>query len=152
METKIVLAYLIYLPVTVMLTLYVAHTLFKNGRIFMLDIFKGKEDIANATNKLFEVGFYLLNIGFALLIMKVDQEEQTIDHVLPGGEAVYNTTALLDTNQEVVEVLASKVGGFAIYLGVMLFFNLYLFFRGRRKTRMHQPPPMPITIGPLPTT
>lgn len=151
METKIILAYLIYLPVTVLLTLYVAHTLFKNGRIFMLDIFKGKEDIANATNKLFEVGFYLLNIGFALLIMKIDQEAPVVDHYADNGLAVMTDPNIVDTNQEVVEVLASKVGGFAIYLGVMLFFNLYLFFRGRRKARMHQPPPAPITIGPLPT-
>ncbi|HMC96098.1 MAG TPA: hypothetical protein VKG92_00450 [Flavobacteriales bacterium] len=150
METKIILVYLIYLPVTILLTLYVAHTLFKNGRIFMLDIFKGKEDIANATNKLFEVGFYLLNIGFALLILKIKQEEPTVDHFTDAG-AVMTTPNVLDTNQEVVEALASKIGGFAIYLGVMLFFNLYLFFRGRRKARMHQPPPMPITIGALPT-
>ncbi|MEO8588221.1 MAG: hypothetical protein ABI432_02545 [Flavobacteriales bacterium] len=149
METKIILAYLIYLPVTVLLTLYVAHVLFKNGRIFMLDIFKGKEDIADATNKLFEVGFYLLNIGFALLILKVNQDQQWVWDPEKGVN-VSTLGNALDTNQEVVEVLASKIGGFAIYLGVMLFFNLYLFFRGRRKARMHQPPPMPITIGPLP--
>ena len=150
METKIILAYLIYLPVTVLLTLYVAHTLFKNGRIFMLDIFKGKEDIANATNKLFEVGFYLLNIGFALLIMKVVQEEPTVERYTDAG-AIMTPVNTIDTHQEVVEVLASKVGGFAIYLGVMLFLNLYLFFRGRRKARMNQPPPLPVTIGPVAT-
>jgi hypothetical protein len=150
METKIILAYLIYLPVTVLLTLYVAHTLFKNGRIFMLDIFKGKEDIANATNKLFEVGFYLLNIGFALLILKIEQEEPTVERYTDAG-VVMAPGNIVDTHQEVVEVLASKVGGFAIYLGVMLFFNLYLLFRGRRKARMHQPPPVPVTIGPVAT-
>lgn len=151
METKIILAYLIYLPVTVLLTLYVAHTLFKNGRIFMLDIFKGKEDIANATNKLFEVGFYLLNIGFALLILKIAQDEPTVERYTDAG-AIMTPVNGVDTYQEVVEVLASKVGGFAIYLGVMLFLNLYLFFRGRRKARMHQPPPAPMSIGPLATT
>lgn len=133
MTNKIVLTYLVYLPVVLLLTLYVARTLFSNGRVFMLDIFKGKTDIADATNKLFEVGFYLLNIGFALRIMEVDG---------------YWSENPFDTNQEVVETLASKLGGFAIYLGVMLFFNLFLFFRGRRKARM-TPPPMPgVTIGP----
>jgi hypothetical protein len=44
-----------------------------------------------------------------------------------------------DTNQEVVETLASKLGGFAIYLGVMLFLNLFLFFRGRKKSRENRP-------------
>ena len=70
-NSKIVIGYLIYLPIVIFLTIYVSKTLFKNGKLFMIDIFKGKEDIALATNKLFEVGFYLINIGFALLIMKI---------------------------------------------------------------------------------
>jgi predicted PurR-regulated permease PerM len=121
MTNKIVLAYLVYLPVALGLTLYVARTLFRNARVFMLDIFRGKEDIADSTNKLFEVGFYLVNMGFALKILEIN-----------------NT---VETNQQLVEQLASKVGGFAIYLGVMLFLNLYLFFRGRRKSRENRPLP-----------
>jgi predicted PurR-regulated permease PerM len=116
MNTSYILtAYIVYLPVTILLTWYVAHTLFKNGRIFMLDIFHGKEEIASATNKLFEVGFYLLNVGFALWILQIDAE--------------------LLAPQSVVEVLSKKIGGFSIYLGVMLFFNLYMFFRGRKASR-----------------
>jgi hypothetical protein len=110
-------AYLIYLPVTILLTWYVAHTLFKNGRIFMLDIFHGKTEIAMATNKLFEVGFYLLNVGFALWILEIGIN--------------------LDSYQLIVEVLSKKIGGFSIYLGLMLFFNLYMFFRGRKASRAH---------------
>jgi hypothetical protein len=106
------IAYLIYLPIIVALTWYVAHTLFKNSKVFMLDIFRGKEDIAFSTNKLFETGFYLLNIGFALLIMEIAYE--------------------IGSNRNLLEILSTKIGGFAIYLGIMLFFNLYLFFRGRR--------------------
>ena len=108
-------AYLIYLPVTITITWYVAHTLFKNSRVFMLDIFHGKEDIALATNRLFETGFYLLNLGFALLIMEIATE-------------IFDSRSML-------EILSTKIGGFCIYLGIMLFFNLYLFFRGRRVSR-----------------
>ncbi len=134
MTSKIVLAYFIYLPLALGLTLYVARTLFTNGRTFMLDIFKGKEDIANATNKLFEVGFYLLNMGFALLILKIDQGRvDSISRI--DDNTVTHFTHALDTHQELVEVLAKKLGGFAIYLGVMLFLNLFLFFRGRKKSR-----------------
>ena len=75
MENKIVLAYLIYLPITMALIIYVARTLFRNARVFMMDIFNGRAEIADSTNKLFEVGFYLLNIGFAFWIMKIDQGE-----------------------------------------------------------------------------
>jgi len=106
------IAYLIYLPVIIVLTWYVAHTLFKNSKVFMLDIFNGKTDIAYATNTLFETGFYLLNLGFALLIMVITTE--------------------VVTGRSLLEILSAKIGGFAIYLGIMLFVNLYLFFRGRR--------------------
>jgi len=106
------IAYLVYLPVVIVLTWYVAHILFKNSVVFMQDIFNGKADIAQSTNKLFETGFYLLNLGFALVIMEVAVE-------------------IMDS-REMLEILSSKIGGFSIYLGIMLFFNLYLFFRGRR--------------------
>src|ERR1700730_8920767 len=105
-------AYLIYLPIVLVLTWYVAHTLFKNSKIFMLDIFHGKADIAFATNKLFETGFYLLNLGFAFTIMEVATE--------------------ISDSRNMLEILSLKIGGFSIYLGIMLFFNLYLFFRGKR--------------------
>lgn len=84
----------------------------------MLDIFKGREEIAIATNKLFETGFYLLNLGFALMILEM---------------SLYK-----NTYQNLIEQLSYKIGGFTIYLGVMLFLNLYLFFRGKRKAKEHQ--------------
>ena len=105
-------AYLIYLPVVILLTWYVAHVLFQNSKLFMLDIFHGQSEIAFSTNTLFETGFYLLNIGFALLIMTIVTE-------------VHSSRTLL-------EIISAKIGGYSIYLGVTMFFNLYLFFRGRR--------------------
>ena len=106
------IAYYIYLPVAFLLTFYVATTLFKNSKVYMKDIFNNREEIALSTNTLFKVGFYLLNLGFAL-------------YVLPIGELVSN-------NQKMIEVLSLKVGGFSIYLGIMLFLNMYFFFRGKR--------------------
>lgn len=116
MENQMIItAYLIYLPIAITLTLFVARILFKNGKVFMLDIFRGRTEIAFATNKLFEVGFYLLNVGFALLILRI------------GG--------FLSGPQEVIEILSLKLGGFSIYLGFMLLLNLFFFFRGKRKAK-----------------
>ena len=56
-----------------------------------------------------------MNLGFALVIMKIAAE------ILNG--------------QTMLEILSYKIGGFSIYLGIMLFFNLYLFFRGRRVSK-----------------
>jgi len=120
-NSKIIIAYLVYLPIIITLTVYVSKMLFKNGKLFMIDIFKGKEDIALATNKLFEIGFYLINIGWALLILKIS----------------YSSNIELNY-QSIIEILSKKIGGFSIYLGIMLFLNLYFFFRGRRKSRQIQ--------------
>ena len=117
-NSYVVAAYFIYLTIALVLTWLVASTLFKNGLIFMRDIFFGREEMAKATNSLFKSGFYLLNVGFALYILKI-----------------YNS---LTGMQDTIEVLSSKIGGFSIYLGVMLFLNLYLFFRGKRVSRQKQ--------------
>lgn len=111
----IITAYCIYLPVALVLTYYVANTLFKNSLIYMKDIFHGKIEIADATNTLFKIGFYLINIGFALFILRI-------------GYTLKNA-------QMTIEALSYKVGGFCIYLGIMLFLNMFLFFRGKKVAR-----------------
>jgi len=121
-----IIAYAIYLPIVIVLTYYVARTLFKQSQVFMLDIFGGREEIAFATNRLFELGFYLLNLGFALFIMEINFRGEVFG------------------NQELMEILSKKLGGFSIYLGVTLFFNLFLFFRGKKKSRQNRS-----TLGPV---
>lgn len=113
--TKILIGYAIYLPIALFLTYYVSKTLFKNSKVYMMDIFKGREEIAEATNRLFETGFYLLNLGFALMILKMNIHQ--------------------DSYQLLIEKLSYKIGAFTVYLGVMLFLNLYFFFRGKRKAK-----------------
>ena len=91
MENALIIkAYFIYLPIALGLTFYVAHTLFKTGKVFMFEIFNGREEIANATNRLFQLGFYLINIGFALWILKINSY-----HV--------------DNYQDVIEALGSSI-------------------------------------------
>ncbi len=115
MKDLIVIAYLIYLPLVIVLTFYVSSNLFKNSIVYMKDIFNGRDEIAKATNTLFKIGFYLLNLGFALYILTIE--------------------GAISTTQSTIEVLSKKVGGFSIYLGIMLFLNMYLFFRGKRAAR-----------------
>lgn len=104
-------AYMIYLPIVITLTVLVSQFLFKNSKTFMIDIFHQKQDIALATNSLFKIGFYLLNIGFALCIIEF----------FP-----------IETIERLVVALSKKIGGFSIYLGVMMLLNLLLFLKGRK--------------------
>ncbi|AZB10756.1 hypothetical protein EG344_18880 [Chryseobacterium sp. G0162] len=104
-------AYMIYLPIVITLTVLVSQFLFKNSKAFMVDIFHQKKDIAMATNSLFKIGFYLLNIGFALCIIEFFQ---------------------IESIERLVVALSKKIGGFSIYLGIMMLLNLLLFLKGRK--------------------
>ena len=118
----IISTYLAYLAISIALTVWVARTLHKNGRIFLVDSFLGNEQLADSVNHLLVVGFYLMNIGYVALALKY-------------GVAV--TTA-----QEALEALSSKVGLVMLVLGSMHFFNLAVFTQMRRRALTHRPPPV----------
>lgn len=110
-----VLTYSIYLLVTILLTIWVARTLFTNGRIFLVEIFHQDNVLADSVNKLLLEGFYLINVGYAVYTLKI------IDTV--------------DTTQTVIEVLSQKIGWIILVLGSMHFFNLFILFNLRRKAQ-----------------
>jgi hypothetical protein len=116
-----VAAYLLYLLVSITLTVWVAKTLQRNGAHFLHDAFLGKERLAESVNHLLVVGFYLMNIGYVSLSLK---EYRTIWTV-----------------QEVIELVCTKVGWVMVVLGGMHFFNLYVFNRIRRSGHVRQQPP-----------
>ena len=118
----VVWTYLAYLAISVALTVWVARTLHKNGRIFLVDSFLGNEALADSVNHLLVVGFYLVNIGFVTLALK------------HGDKATDAQTAL--------EILSSKVGLVLVVLGAMHFFNLLIFSKMRRRATRQAPPPL----------
>ena len=119
----LIIMYVSYLLISVALTVWVARTLHKNGRIFLVDSFLGNEPLADSVNHLLVVGFYLINIGYVTLALK------------------YGTAA---TNpQEALESLSTKVGLVLLVLGGMHFFNLLVFTKLRKRGLLHkQPPPV----------
>jgi hypothetical protein len=112
--------YIAYAVFAVGITIGLARVLFRSGAVFLEDVFKDTPKMAEAVNRLLVVGFYLLNLGYAALIMKAQ-----------GA-----TTAV-----EASEVLAWKFGALLISLGVMHFFNMYLFYRIRRRGQLAVLPP-----------
>jgi len=122
-----VIAYCIYLPVTLLLTVWVARTLFTNGRIFLVEIFRKDEILADSVNKLLLVGFYLVNVGYAVYTLRV--------------------SAAIAGTQDMIEVLSQKVGWIILVLGAMHFFNLFVLFNLRKKAHQHQPPVTRVVIS-----
>jgi hypothetical protein len=121
-STAIIWTYAAYLAISVALTVWVARTLHKNGRIFLVDSFVGNEPLADSVNHLLVVGFYLVNIGFVTLALKY------------GDKATDAQTAL--------ETLSTKIGLVLVVLGFMHFTNLFVFSKLRRRAISLKTPPV----------
>lgn len=117
-----IVTYLMYLAISIALTIWVAQTLHKNGRIFLVDVFRGNESLADSVNHLLVVGFYLINFGYVCLALKLGYD--------------------LENMREGIEALSWKIGLVLVVLGGMHFFNLYIFSRIRRRPPAPPAPPM----------
>jgi hypothetical protein len=122
----VVNSYAAYLAISIAVTIWVARTLHKNGRVFLVDAFHGNEALADSVNHLLVVGFYLVNIGFVSLALKF---------------GIRPTDA-----PAAMEILSAKLGRVLLTLGAMHFFNLYVFARLRQRAVQATPPPIPKAI------
>ncbi|MDZ4286360.1 MAG: hypothetical protein U0984_00285 [Prosthecobacter sp.] len=119
-----IINYALYLLLAVAMTIWVARTLHKNGRVFLVECFRGNTELADSVNHLLLVGFYLINIGFVSLYLK------TADEII-GARGVFET-------------LSGKMGVVLLVLGGMHFFNLVLFAKLRKRAQLAtMPPPVP---------
>lgn len=105
--------YFIYLAISIALTVWVARTLHKNGRVFLVDAFHGNTDLADSVNHLLVVGFYLINVGYIALAL--------------------TTQAPLFTLREAIELESKKIGVVLLLLGGMHFFNILVFAKMRHR-------------------
>lgn len=104
-------AYLLYILISIIITIFVSRTLSKNGEIYLVDGFNGNEALAKSVNHMLVVGFYLLNVGFVLLRMQTNKNISLIDDLL-----IY---------------LSTNIGTVMFILGVMHFFNMFVIHRFR---------------------
>lgn len=117
----VVITYGIYVLLSILLTVWVAQTLHKNGRVFLVEVFHGDEGLADSVNHLLVVGFYLINFGYVCLALKIGDQ--------------------IDTARASVEVLSYKIGLVLLVLGAMHFFNLFVFQRIHRRPKFFRKTP-----------
>ena len=106
-----VITYLVYLAISLALTVWVARALFRSGRRFLVDVYAGDESLADSLNRLLVVGFYLVNLGYVSLALRVERA--------------------VDDPRQAIEVLSWKLGTVLLFLGIVHFLNLYVFGRMR---------------------
>lgn len=118
----IVSSYLAYLAISIGVTVWVAQTLHKHGRIFLIDSFMGNEALADSVNHLLVVGFYLINVGYVTLTLKGGTKPQDL--------------------AQAIEYLSTKIGVVLLVLGAMHFFNIKVFSSMRRRAIEGARPPV----------
>lgn len=105
--------YVVYLAVSVSLTVGAGLVLSRSGQVFLRDVFGGDEALASAVNRLLVVGFYLLMLGFVVLAMR------------PSGQ--------ITGVRQAAGVLSVKVGEVLLVLGALHLANFAIFRRIRRR-------------------
>ena len=106
-------AYVIYLAVSIALTVWVARTLSKNGIVFLIECFGHDARLAQSTNHLLVVGFYLVNLGWILLTLRFGAAPESF--------------------ADAIRFLSSKIGLVVVALGAMHFFNMNAIAKFGRK-------------------
>jgi hypothetical protein len=107
--------YVVYLGASVVLTVWVGRTLYVNGRRFLVEVM-ADDGLAESVNHLLLVGFYLVNIGVAALLV--------------------NATGRLETPADMVRTLATQLGIVLLVLGGMHFTNLFVLQRLRHSSQV----------------
>ncbi len=108
-----VVTYVIYLAISVSLTVATGLTLSRSGRVFLRDVFGGDQVLAEAVSQLLVVGFYLLTLGFVVLAMR------------PAGQ--------ITSVPQAAGVLSVKIGEVLLVLGALHLMNFVIFRRIRRR-------------------
>ena len=128
---NVFVVYAVYAAVAVLLTAWLARTLFRSGVAFLHDVFKDRPALADAVNRLLVVGFYMLNLGYALFIIRASR----------GLDAF-----------GAVQFLVNRLSILLVSLAAIHFTNVIVFWRIRvhREQRELPPPVAPHIVVPAP--
>lgn len=115
-----IVVYAVYVLVAVALTAWLARTLYRSGTAFLHDVFADRPALADAVNRLLVVGFYMLNLGYALFIVRTSRHLDAFAAV----QFVVNRLAVL-----------------LVTLAGLHFLNVFVFWRIRTRREQRQLPP-----------
>jgi len=112
MTNYTVWTYAVYLVISIAATIWVAQTLHKHGRTFLVDAFAGNEKLADSVNHLLVVGFYLVNFGYVAIVLRYGTKPNDL--------------------QEAIEFVSTKIGLVLLVLGGLHLFNVAVFSKLRK--------------------
>jgi hypothetical protein len=124
MTDYIVPMYATYLAATIGLVVWLARTLYRNGAVFLRDVFDDRPEMADAVNHLLVTGFAMLNLGYGFFLLDADGATD-------AGTAVVTLTR--------------RLGVLLVTLAAVHFLNVFVFHRiaARRRQAVLVPPVAP---------
>ncbi len=130
-NASVMAVYAAYTVIAVGLTAWLARTLFSSGVAFLRDVFEDRPALADAVNRLLVVGFYMLNLGYALYILRASR----------GLDAF-----------EAVQFLVNRLALLLVTLAAIHFTNVLVFWKIRthREQQDLAPPVAPHIVVPPP--
>ena len=117
--------YVIYALVALGLTVGLAMTLHRHGKMFLMELFPGNVQVAKAINSMLVTGFFMLNLGYGFLISRTEA----------------SATAF-----EATESLIQKLGVLLVSLGAIHFVNMGVFWKIRRNLTETTSVPLPADV------
>ncbi|MFB6454261.1 hypothetical protein ACE38W_03235 [Chitinophaga sp. Hz27] len=109
-----ILAYIIYFFITALITILAGWLFYHNGRHFILYFFKGDVGLTDSVNKLLLIGYYLLNLGYAIIMIGFWEQ--------------------LNSWQQLIETVASMCGRIMITLGIIHWVNMAtIYLLGKKR-------------------
>ena len=121
-DENVIVVYVVYVLIAATLTAWLARTLFRNGTAFLHDVFAERPELADAVNRLLVVGFFMLNLGYALYLLRASR----------GLDAF-----------EATQFLVNRLAILLVTLAGMHFLNVFVFWRIRAR-REQRTLPFPI--------
>lgn len=103
-----IISYFIYLSITFYITIVVGRICFNNGEVYLGRIIDGKPEMVSFINRLLLIGYYLLNLGYAALMLSFWPEIKSIS--------------------EAILVLFGRIGKIVFLLGVMHYNNMLVTY------------------------
>jgi hypothetical protein len=113
----------VYLVVSIGLTGWLAVELNRNGKIFLRDVFHDEPQVGEAVNRLLTIGFFMISLGYAFLILRAES---------------------VNPSEDLLPFLVNRLGLLLVSLGVLHFINMAVFAKIRQRAQLENyPPPVP---------
>ncbi len=112
-----ILSYIIYGIITIYIIYWVGKLFYRNGRIFILQVFRNDAATTDTTNNILLMAYYLFNIGYAVIQFSF-------------WEKVTGISSMISS-------VSAKTGILVTILAITHYFNLTLIYFLSKKIIIH---------------